>query len=736
MGHFLTNNILKIVNMTALFCLILNYAQVQASEDNKKHTKCSWSFQHTQDNKRQQLDIKELLAQPLEALMGLEIKKVQLASGTTEEVKQAPAVVSIIKAEDIEAMGASDLDEVLESVPGLHVAYSHTSYNPIYVIRGMYSNLNSELLFLINGIPQRNITLGNRSQAWGGMPVNSIARIEIIRGSGSALYGADAFAGVINVITKNYQEINGNEVGVRGGSFETGYGWWLHGGEYGGFNVGLTAEVHTTEGHGEILSRDGQTLDDARFNTNASLAPAPVQLQREGADVHLNIEKGNWRFQGMYQGRYGLGMGSGSDNRVDVTGEASDNRVGLNLSHCFETDNHWAITSELNYGHQAYNTTDQMVLPPGSLGGYFPNGFIMNLGTKESNFYTKVSGFYDGWKDHLLYMGAGFNYDNFYEVKSVSNVFVDENGNIIPLPAGQFLDYSNTPLAFLPEGDRQYWFAFLQDTWSLSKDWKLTLGLRYDDYSEFSSVLSPRAVVLWQIKDNLILKFLYGRAFRSPPSFSELYESANVPLFSTSNNQLRLESLDSYEIATDYRISNSLNFKGNIFYYQRNDVIRQLPNAEGEQRLQNAGHYRGHGLELEMDWKATPELFFTANYAWQEVEDQLLNANPGNAPHHQLYIRSHWLFKPEWSLGTQFNWVMDRERLAREKAISPKIANYHLIDLTLRYKPAKDRLNLALGVRNVLDKQAFEPVPFGLRVSPYDLPLAGRSLFFELRSSF
>lgn len=722
--------------MTALFCLILNHAQAQTSEDNKKHTKCSWNFQHAQDDKRQQLDIKELLVQPLEALMGLEIKKVQLASGATEEIKQAPAVVSIIKAEDIEVMGASDLNEVLESVPGLHVAYSHTSYNPIYVIRGMHSNLNSELLFLINGIPQRNITLGNRGQAWGGMPINSIARIEIIRGSGSALYGADAFAGVINVITKTHQDIDGNEVGMRRESFKTGYGWWLHSGEYNGVKVGLTAEMHSTEGHGEILERDKQTLNDVRFNTNASLAPAPAQLQRKGADVHLNVETDNWRFRGMYQGRYGLGLGAGSNNTVDLTGEASENRVGFNLSNCFETDNYWSITSEINYGHQKYHTDDQMILPPGALGGYFPNGFITHLGTKEANFYAKVSGFYNGWTDHLLYMGTGFNYNNFYEVRSISNTVVDEEGNIIPLPSGQFGDYSNTPVAFIPEGDRKYWFAFLQDTWSLHENWQLTLGLRYDDYSAFESVLSPRAALLWQIKDDLVLKFLYGRAFRSPPSISELYESANVPLLNVSNNKLSLESLDSYEIATDYRINNSLNFKGNIFYYQRDNVIRRLSDAQGNARLQNAGHYRGHGLELEIDWKATPNLFFTANYAWQDVEDQLLNANPGNAPHHQLYIRNHWLFKTEWSLSTQFNWVMDRERLAREKDISPKIADYHLIDLTLRYKPVKGNFNLALGVRNILDKQAFEPVPFGWQSTSYDLPLAGRNLFFEFRSSF
>jgi iron complex outermembrane receptor protein len=257
------------------------------------------------------------------------------------------------------------------------------------------------------------------------------------------------------------------------------------------------------------------------------------------------------------------------------------------------------------------------------------------------------------------------------------------------------------------------------------------LGLRYDDYADFESALSPRAALLWEVKKDLMLKFLYGRAFRSPPSLSELYESANLPLLDTSNSELHLESLHSYEIGADYRINDSLNFKGNIFYYQRQDVIRRLEN-----RVENAGEYRGHGLELEVDWKATPKLFFTANYAWQKVEDKLLNANTHNAPHHQIYLRNHWLFKPEWSLDTQFNWVMDRERLIDEQGRVPPIADYYLLDLTLRYKPIKEHWNVALGVRNVFDKQAFEPVPSGWDVAPYDLPLAGRNFFFELRSTF
>jgi outer membrane receptor for ferrienterochelin and colicin len=125
---------------------------------------------------------------------------ISIATGGRRPIAKAPAVATVITAEDIKAIGATDLDEVLETVPGLHVARNFFGYNPIYTFRGIYSDFNAQALVLINGIPITNLFVGDRSQIWGGMPVEAIARIEVIRGPGSALYGADAFAGVINII--------------------------------------------------------------------------------------------------------------------------------------------------------------------------------------------------------------------------------------------------------------------------------------------------------------------------------------------------------------------------------------------------------------------------------------------------------------------------------------------------------------------------------------------------------
>src|SRR5471032_1722415 len=120
---------------------------------------------------------------------------VSIATGSAQSLRRAPAVASVITAADIAAMGASDLDQVLESVAGIHVNRSFNQYAPTYVVRGITSAFAPQVLVLQNGIPITTLYQGNKGSVWGGYPVDDIARIEVLRGPGSALYGSDAYSG-------------------------------------------------------------------------------------------------------------------------------------------------------------------------------------------------------------------------------------------------------------------------------------------------------------------------------------------------------------------------------------------------------------------------------------------------------------------------------------------------------------------------------------------------------------
>jgi len=294
----------------------------------------------------------------------LKVKIVTIATGAKQTLIQAPAVATVITAHDIEAIGASDLDEVLETVPGLHVARSQEGYSPIYTIRGIGFNLsNPHVLMLINGIPLQELYSGNRSAIWGGMPVNNIARIEILRGPGSAIFGADAFAGVINIITKTSADINGTETGVRVGRFNTQDAWLLHGGSYHGMDLALALEYHDTEGSRQIVEEDAQTYYDHLFGTQASLAPGSVNLPRHNLDARVDVSREHWQLRIGYQGRHDFGLGAGTAQALDPVGRFSDERFNADLTyHHPKFSEHWDVTTQLSHLEKALKATQNQTL--------------------------------------------------------------------------------------------------------------------------------------------------------------------------------------------------------------------------------------------------------------------------------------------------------------------------------------------------------------------------------------
>ena len=409
---------------------------------------------------------------------------ISIATGSRRPIAKVPTVATVITAEDIKAIGATDLDEVLETVPGLHVARNPQGYNPIYTFRGIFSDFNAQVLVLINGIPTTHLFVGNRSQIWGGMPVEAIARIEVIRGPGSALYGADAFAGVINIITKTKQDIEDTEVGVRPGSFNTWDAWALHGGTWGGFDVATILEYHDTDGSGEIIDADAQTALDRIFGTSASLAPGSVNLQRENFDARLDIARGDWRLRAGLQRRRNFGNGAGVAQALDPSGRFASDRWNVDLTHHNpELFENWDVTAQLSYLDTSQEVErNQVVFPPGTrlpIGSdgnvnpvnpaglvSFPDGFIGNPEVFERHARFNISAFFKGFERHLLRVGTGFNYGDVYKVRETKN-FGPDPATGLPLPSGgPLVDVTDTPFVFLREDNRKnYYFFWLSDTW-------------------------------------------------------------------------------------------------------------------------------------------------------------------------------------------------------------------------------------------------------------------------------
>lgn len=684
---------------------------------------------------QQNTSVEDLLNMEIEDLM--KVKIVTIATGAKQTLAQAPAVATVITADDIEAIGATDLDDVLETVPGLHVGRS-TLYNPIYTLRGIYSSYNPEILVLVNGNPINTLYTGGRTLLWGGMPVNAIARIEIIKGPGSALYGADAFAGVINLITKTKADIGGTEVGLRGGSFNTQDAWLLHGQTWQGFDVALAVEYHNTDGQREIVAADAQTQFDKLFGTHASLAPGSVNLSRQNLEANLDIAKGAWRWRTNYQGRRNFGDGAGVGQALDPQGQMASDRLNTDLTyHNADWIKHWDVTAQLNYFETSYETTkDFAIFPPGAFGGTYPDGYLGNTALAERHTRVHLSAFYSGIENHSIRVGTGYHYGDLYNVKSVANFGTDPATGLPLPPGGGLVDFSNTPYTFMPTQTRQDWYVFLQEVWAFHDHWELTAGARYDNYSDFGSTFNPRLALVWQTTPDLTSKILYGQAFRAP-AFQELYQ-ANNPV-AAGNPHLQPEQMEMWELALDYRATKTLRGALNLFTYQISDQILFAPASGIKARTlaQNVGSQEGQGMEMEVQWKPLNHWSVSGNYSYQHSVDHQ-DHDPGNTPHQQAYLRTDWQFWPDWQLTAQAKWITGRQRVFGDAR--PPVNDYTIIDLTLRHQFMEKTWKLAMGIRNLLDTNAHEPSPgpdtSGMTYIPNDFPLAGRNYFMELRYRF
>jgi len=156
------------------------------------------------------------------SLTDLTTASVTVASKRVEKIADAPSIISIVTAKEIKQYGAKNLKDVLNRVPGIQ-GISSFLYSNIISMRGqILSHSNNDILFLVDGRPHRtSYNGGTNFTLLMGFPLGMIARLEVIRGPGSVLYGSSAFSGVVNIVTKSSQDINATSVAVRYGSFSS-----------------------------------------------------------------------------------------------------------------------------------------------------------------------------------------------------------------------------------------------------------------------------------------------------------------------------------------------------------------------------------------------------------------------------------------------------------------------------------------------------------------------------------
>jgi len=651
-------------------------------------------------------------------------------------------------------MGATSLEEALAGVPGLHVGAMFPYLTPRYSFRGIHTRLNPQVLFLIDGQPITFAYQGPKNQLFS-MPMAAVARVEVIRGPGSALYGADAFAGVINIITMKRSEVGSLESGVSYGSFDTSDAWLRHGSTLAGWDTTFSLEYRHSDGDDErIINRDQQTLLDSRLNAprglpSASLAPGPAQTQYTYYDSSLALAKGG--FSGKLTGQImkDHGLGTGLTSALDSTGTGDNQKLLTDLGYRFQELRDWNLNLDVRYKYEKADSLARM-FPPGALLPIGADGNVAGAGTPvkalvlfrdglfgepiitDQMLHTELSGIYEGFRDHRVRLAGGVNWseaktDNY---KNFGPGVIDVAA-LAPPPAINVIDGtlthldSSSPYIFMANQRRTVYNLSLQDEWQFSERWELTGGGRYDYYSDFGETINPRAALVWQTRPDLTSKLMYGRAFRAP-SFSEMYLKNNPS--NLGNPSVKPETIDTMELAFDYRPWSRLHATCNLFRYEIKDLIDNLPDP-GASTLsaQNARDQEGRGFEVAAEWQVTEELRLVGNFSYQRSKDKDSDAVVADAPELQYYLNPQWAFLPGWSLDAQYYRVAKRHRVAGDSR--PDVPNYDLVHLCLQHRNIADHWDVKLKIRNLFNEDAREPSPAAI---PDDYPLEGRSFWAEL----
>ncbi len=658
---------------------------------------------------------------------------VEIATGIKTQIYKAPAIASVFTAEQIKNMGATDIDDVLETVPGLHISRLSNTYTPIYAFRGVHSKYTPQVLMLINSIPITNSFLGNRNQNWGGMPVEAIARIEVIRGPGSAVFGADAFSGVINIITKNADDIQQNEFGMRTGSFSTRDAWLSLANSDGDVKYSAVLEYHVTDGFDKTIEADAQTRYDNIFGTSASLAPGKLSLGTENIDFRGEINYLDWTFRIGLQDRNNLGLGAGLSAALDPEADKASRRRNFDINYQSQISDTWQLEAQVTYFDTSQDIDQYTIYPAGAFGGAYPNGFIGNPEVWERHTRFNMTGLYTGWDNHVVRLGTGFHKGDMYKTKETKNFGIGPDG--LPIdPAGSVVDVSDTPYIFLRETDRINRYLFIQDIWTVANDWELTAGLRHDDYSDFGSTTNPRLALVWSTSLNLSTKFLYGKAFRAP-SFADT-GNINNPV-ALGNPDLNPEKMETFEVAFDYHPQSGFGAVLSFYDYTWTDIIQYVPDqGQSSNTAQNSGEQTGYGSELEVNWRISDTLKFSGNFAWSKATNDQTDADVAYVPKRQLYLQLDWEINPQVKLNIKNHFIYARSRSVND--VRAPIDDYVVSDLKLRWLPQELPIEVSILVKNLFDADAREPSlnNGGVANIPNDLPLAGRTLYGELRYKF
>ncbi len=636
------------------------------------------------------------------------------ASGFEQDIKNAPASISVISKEDIEKKNATSISDLLSDIPGIDIRDGIGKTSGLNIkMRGLGNDYS---LILIDGRRQTtssDVTPNGFGESSNGFlpPLATIERIEVIRGPMATRYGSEAMGGVINIITKKISDEWGGNVTVSGNVME-------HSGEADSWktsavlNGPIIANKLGVQLRGSYLDRQ----KSERIPGTAGRDPRPSEADNYDVggklDFKLNDQNSFW-----IDGFHSSQTYKNDDNRLGTLDTATRangykdelefKRDQISMGH----DGDYRFGQWKTYVSQTETETTGRTIPRNTFPGNVAAGQDRTLKNTDlvadSHVVLPIA-------NHKLTVGAEYK-----EAKIADDI------------AGLGAEFKKDSLSF-----------YAEDEWRILDNLGLTVGGRYEDHSGFGGQFSPRAYLVWNTTDNLTVKGGVSTGYKAP-SAKALHDGVisvggQGTTFNIGSPNLKPEESINYELGFNYN-KGSLDLTTTAFFTKIDNLItdgtdlwncfsEKNPNrpdcvSYGSHITQdafsqsiNADEAENKGVEVSLKYTIIPEWDIKAAYTYMESEITK-GANKGsylnNVPKNAFNMTSTWHINPALDVWLQHEYKSDRKRYSTEQtagdaaiiynATGNKLKGYNLFNLGASYT-VNDQLRFNGAVNNLLDK--------------------------------
>ena len=629
-------------------------------------------------------EMDEMLNMSLEDLMEM---KVSIATRSEKSLSTTAAPVFVISADDIRRSGAANIPESLRMAPGVQV----TQANPHdwnVSIRGLNDQAANRFLVLVDGRSvSGGLSTGTYWRDLQSIPMETIERIEIIRGSGATIWGVNSTNGVINVITRSALTTKGAQLTAGGGTAQQGFGRFdytkkvsdnasVRGyGTY--FNVADAKGDNNFEGQAGSGWTGGARFDLDNKNGDIVMADASwIESDSEESGSLTMLKKPFTKF---------------------INSEPYKHQSGHFLTrweHHINEKNYWAIRS-------FYEHVDRNDFP---------------LHTKFDVFDVDFTHYFSLNDQHNLTSGMGYRR---------TNDDTEGSQTLTLNPASTGNDIYN---------------AFIQDEIALdeNKRWLLTLGSRFEYYSLTGFEAEPSGSLSWHINDKHTLWTSVSRAIRVPSrgqtsdSSYLIYNSSRyvggseIPVMVQGKGKagINAENVTTYQMGWRGAFSEDLTADATVFYSNYNDLVNSvvigspalnnslgIPSIISSWQAENSSYAQSFGTEFSLNWQTTKWWRNYLSYSFISVNTQpyagkKLDFYDGNrieksTPEHQVSLRTN--FNVTQDIDFDIWWRYTDSTLTNKRLID----DYFNTDVRVAWRPVKS-LELSLIGQNLIQTQHIE----------------------------